>query len=97
MAKLLDASLRVTFAAQPELSMLQRSVRRLGYVTVSSLLQKINNTFLNAVLFNWRSRGDFLLSAVVEVLEEGWSEIHGAEETPREFIAWKNRQPNVNT
>ena len=64
---------------------------------MSSLLQKINNTFLNAVLFNWRIRGDFLLSAVVEVLEEGWSEIHGAEETPREFIAWKNRQPNVNT
>ena len=64
---------------------------------MSSLLQKINNTFLNAVLFNWRSRGDFLLSAVVEVLEEGWSEIHGAEEKPREFIAWKNRQPNVNT
>ena len=62
---------------------------------MSSLLQKINNTFLNDVLFNWRSRGDFLLSAVSEVLEEGWSEIHGAEETPREFIDWKNRQPNV--
>ena len=63
---------------------------------MSSLLQKINNTFLNDVLFNWRSRGDFLLSAVSEVLEEGLeSETHGAEETPREFIDWKNRQPNV--
>ena len=28
---------------------------------------------------------------------KAWSETHGAEETPREFIDWKNRQPNVNT
>ena len=26
---------------------------------------------------------------------KGWCEIHGAKETPREFIAWKNGHPNV--
>jgi hypothetical protein len=26
---------------------------------------------------------------------KAWSETHGAEETPREFIDWKDRQPNV--